>query len=211
MASSTKAVTRTDSITLTVLFDGPARESGPPPPQYERALRRAQALQRSRQRHTVESIRNELRLLGRLAVIAEYTSMWPSPKLLGERQLANRLGYEAPKIPVARLSYASPLEVGLVVSQAVLASVSALSALIYGVKRLYGLDLELRTHREERRVQFLAAQQLAKRIGAGSDDGASAWPPEVKRTIDNECDADPGRTHRAARAILSDEDVDPGD
>lgn len=209
MASSTAVATRAGSITLTVLFDGPPPESSPPP-QYERAAKKAQALQRLRQRHTVESVRYELILLGRLTAIAEYASISPSPKV-SEHRLANRLSYQAHRVPVARLSYSSPLEVGLVVSQAALASVSALSALIYGIKRLYGLDLELRTHRAERRVQFLAAQQLAKHMEGWADDESSAWPPGVKRAIENERHARPHRTHGATRATLSDEDDNPGD
>gem|GEM_PF-4759009 len=121
--------------------------------------------------------------------------------------LSSYIDEQALEIRVARLSYASPLEVSLVVGQIVLGSVSALSALIYAVKRLYGLDLELKTHREERRAEFTAAQHLASLVQreAGSDD--SGWPPGVRHLIDNESRS--FRTHRATGVALNDEELDP--
>lgn len=55
----------------------------------------------------------------------------------------------------------SPLEVVYEVSATLTASGLGLKTLIYGLKRVYGLDLELRTHRQELRQKFHEAKRLA--------------------------------------------------
>lgn len=65
----------------------------------------------------------------------------------------------APEID--RLHYASPLEISLTVGTVSLPGVAAL--LILG-KYLYGYDLELRAHREERRERFLRAKARADEL-----------------------------------------------
>lgn len=60
-----------------------------------------------------------------------------------------------------RLRYESPVVVDLAFGPAVAASVPALSYLIYMVKRFWGLDLELKAHRQEMRLRFLEAKEQA--------------------------------------------------
>lgn len=110
---------------------------------------------------------------------------------------------------VRRIRYESPLEIVLNVEAALVAAPAALAALIVLAKRVYGLDLELLTHREERREKFYVAKRqadLALNELLTSDPGAFAgrqhdkdaveWTPEVRRRLQ----AEPERVTGALQA-----------
>lgn len=67
---------------------------------------------------------------------------------------------------VYRIHMNSPLEVVVVVGPAVAASASGLAALVYLLKRLWGLDLELKEYREHRRALYHDAKRLANEAQA---------------------------------------------
>jgi hypothetical protein len=62
---------------------------------------------------------------------------------------------------IRRFHYGSPLEFVAPLTMA-MSAVSGFAALIYALKRVWGLDLELRTHRERLRREFTEAQALAR-------------------------------------------------
>lgn len=80
----------------------------------------------------------------------------------------NHVAYLAARVPVRRLSFASPLEVALVVPPALFAAGAALTALLVAVKRIYALDLEFQSSREEQRALFYEAKRRA-------DEAHNAW------------------------------------
>jgi hypothetical protein len=85
----------------------------------------------------------------------------------------------ASRVGIARLRYESPLEIALIIPPAVYASKVALPALIFAVKRMYGIDLELRTHREEQRAAFLIAKRRADAMQRALSEGREpeSWTP----------------------------------
>jgi hypothetical protein len=143
-------------------------------------------------RPRVAELSAELARLSGLVAIVEHAAAYDGGILdkslpwAPEPTLLDHIRTSAPEVEVFRLKYASPLEIGLVVGQAIIASVSALSALVYGVKRLYGLDLELKTHRADREAEFLAAQRVARAIQSASDEDLrfNDWPPAARQLID---------------------------
>lgn len=62
---------------------------------------------------------------------------------------------------VLQVHYGSPLTEVLEVSAQLLGSVGGLSLLFYGLKRFWGFDLELKTHREKQRQRFYEAKAQA--------------------------------------------------
>lgn len=62
---------------------------------------------------------------------------------------------------VLKVAFGSPLFVSLEIGREVAASIGALSFLIYGLKRAWGVDLELKAHREEMRERFFEAKRRA--------------------------------------------------
>jgi hypothetical protein len=166
-------------------------------------------------RLTITAMRRHLNLLGELVVVADYVARPGSADPVAlvragfagnplQMQISQAIG----RTEILRLSYESPLEIALIVAPTIAASVSALATLIYGLKRLYGVDLEFRTYREERRAEYLAAKDLATRL---ADTSESSTPtdlpdvlPEAVGAIDSRV-AD-GHQQRAQRATLSDDD-----
>ena len=69
-------------------------------------------------------------------------------------------------VEILRLSYASPVEIVLAVASGAAATRTGLQVLIYGVKRIYGIDLELVTYRAELRARFLEAKKHVYRLEA---------------------------------------------
>jgi hypothetical protein len=69
---------------------------------------------------------------------------------------------------VRRISLGS-LELGLHLAAIATGSSGALATLIYGAKRIFSLDLELKTHREEWRNRYHRAKQIADRAESGDD------------------------------------------
>lgn len=164
-------------------------------------------------RMTVTGLRRDLDLLSELVVMADYVA---SPKPQDPLELARAglpgrpidlwISRTVGKVEILRLSYESPLEIALVVAPSVAASVSALATLIYAIKRLYGVDLEFRTYREERRAEYLAAKDLARRLDQSSKVTLQQDDPfqDAVQIIDDKSGA--GRIRRAQDAILSDDD-----
>lgn len=193
MAASTANATRVVSVTLSAQFAealvSPAAPGGRP----------------RQVPFTVKTVTTELEMVSELLTIAVYLatespseSARPDNADVLDRYLVRYAGDTV----VAGLHYASPLEFSLAVSQFVLGSVSALSALIYGIKRIYGLDLEMKAHREEQRAKFEKAKEEANRAERISEsDGPSPWPPSVRRRIDTHRMGFV-RIHRAVRVTL---------
>jgi hypothetical protein len=82
---------------------------------------------------------------------------------------------------VRRLQLGSPFEVLLVVPPLAAAAVPSVALLFYGIKRVFGLDLELRIHRAKLRAELAKAQRLAREAEAEEDraheEGASGAEP----------------------------------
>ena len=79
---------------------------------------------------------------------------------------AVRLGRES--VPIRRLRYESPVEIGLLIVSGLTVAKVGLTTLVYMVKRIYGLDLEIRTHRielEERHLEAVARVAELTRAG----------------------------------------------
>ena len=115
---------------------------------------------------------------------------------------------------IKRLRYESPLEMALVVAPAVFASLSTLAALIFAVKRMYSLDLEIRTNREEHRAAFWEAKQRADQAElawlAGRD--PEFWPPGVLEALIQTVEYQEHRAERLLQAteiLLIDDDGSP--
>lgn len=64
-------------------------------------------------------------------------------------------------VELVQVRYGSPLEIVIHVAPIVTAVGSAMTVLVYGIKRLYGLDFEFKTQREVRRREYLEAKRLA--------------------------------------------------
>jgi len=115
-------------------------------------------------------------------------------------------------VDVRRVRYASPLEVALVVPAAILVTKSALALLLFGVKRVYGYDLELRAHREEQRAAFYDARALAEeaeRAWIAERELPALWTPEMVallRQLALERSEDEDRLE-ADGAMLVDDDI----
>lgn len=71
--------------------------------------------------------------------------------------------FRAPKSQVVLLHYGSPflLHIGIAAL-----SVPGLGALVFGAKRLFGLDLEFKAYREQRKVEYLKAKRIAEYLEA---------------------------------------------
>ena len=106
-----------------------------------------------------------------------------------------------PQTRLLVVRFGSPLEAAYEIGRTVLASTSGLAALVYGLKRMFGLDLELRTHRERLRERFYDAKVLADEAQAQSE-GLSAKLTEAidKRTV-------PLTIPREAELVDEDEDT----
>jgi hypothetical protein len=52
------------------------------------------------------------------------------------------------------------------------ATAVGLATAFWWMKRLYGIDLELKAYREQRRVEYLEAKLRADRLAAESDEGS---------------------------------------
>ncbi len=62
---------------------------------------------------------------------------------------------------VRRVHFGSPLLVDLQLAREVIESAAAITFLIFALKRAWGIDLELKAHREEMRYRFIEAKQKA--------------------------------------------------
>lgn len=104
---------------------------------------------------------------------------------------------------VRRIQLASPLEVVVDLVPAVVSSASGLGLLIYVVKQLWTIDLDLKTRRLERRAAYLRARQLAQRASSRAE-AETIWGSElansVYRLLDPERDVRWWRAHEATVA-----------
>lgn len=62
---------------------------------------------------------------------------------------------------LVKVQYGSPLVLLMQLPEEVCRDVIALSVVVYGVKRLWGIPLEVRTHLEEQRARLFEAQERA--------------------------------------------------
>jgi len=62
---------------------------------------------------------------------------------------------------VRRLHYGSPFDLQIVLGAL---TVPGLGVLLWGAKRLWGIDLEFRAYREQRRIEYLAAKEVADEL-----------------------------------------------
>jgi hypothetical protein len=135
----------------------------------------------------IGELANEMRFLASSIAIAQFVAT-VMPELAADNlqvALRERIEGLSTLVRIRRLRYESPLELALIVPPAVFAATSALAVLIFSLKRMYTLDLEFRTHREERRAAFLEAKkrsQEAERAWRASEDPES-WPPELINAI----------------------------
>ena len=80
---------------------------------------------------------------------------------------------------VRHLQLGSPFDIALTLPAAIATATPAVTALIYAAKRLWGFDLELRTHREEMRAKYLEAKRRADdaaRVGGLANAGVTNAP-----------------------------------
>ena len=87
------------------------------------------------------------------------------PSGSGEPQFRNRSSIAARRLRLRRLRMGSPLEVSIVLPAAVL-SVPSLSVAWFLLKRAFGADLELRTHRVEKQVELEEALARLENVKA---------------------------------------------
>jgi hypothetical protein len=208
MRPQASRATTTDTLNLLVVFAQPpdlATGRVGHGSKAEQARSRLLIVERT---PTVGNVGKELRLLGRAVATADLIADF-RPKR-GEpieeaTHLSGQVALQVPEVRISRLSYESPLEIGLIVSHGVLDSVAALAALIYGIKRLYGLDLELKTHREDRRAEFLEAEQRVQYLEAGTKD-PEGWPRGTRERINELGMKSPEHTLAGEHAVLSDQD-----
>lgn len=71
------------------------------------------------------------------------------------------VGEAASVVAVQRLQYASPLQAVIDLAPVIAASVPALAAMVYGLRRLFCLDVELLTAREQNKRLLTEAKTLA--------------------------------------------------
>lgn len=74
----------------------------------------------------------------------------------------------APSQPLQEVRYGSPFELIMPVVSTITVSVPGLFAVLYAVKRMYGFDVELRTHRAMLKGRLLEAQ---KKLGKAEAEG----------------------------------------
>jgi len=78
--------------------------------------------------------------------------------------------------------FGSPFSVFLEMPSVMLAGVASMSLVIYGAKRLWGLPLEFRTHREEQQARY-------RRAAIDADDAARELEDAMMRRVGREGDA----------------------
>jgi hypothetical protein len=98
---------------------------------------------------------------------------------------ADNIEEVAGAVGVRRLRYESPLEIALFVPAALLASRHALAVLIFSLKRMYGIDLEFRTHRQQQRAAFYEAKKQATEAELAwlAEQDPESWPPGLLQSV----------------------------
>ena len=111
----------------------------------------------------VADISAELAMLAGVITAAEWmasapgAAAGPQPTTVVAEDLVAAVQRRRDGVPVHRLRYESPVEIGLVIVSALTIGKVGLTTLVYMVKRVYGLDLEIRTHRAELEERHLEA------------------------------------------------------
>lgn len=137
---------------------------------------------------TINDLHKAASVLGRSVVIANLVDVAVqthdrpgSPDEIWE--IAGRL---SPAVPVHKLRYQSPLELALLVPPVVIASRLALEALILTLRRLYNLELEIRTDHEDKRAAFYEARKRARqaeRAWLDGDEPPEDWPADLLTSV----------------------------
>ena len=136
----------------------------------------------------VQQLTSELSCLAELLALSRWTAfvlhddgfaVWPA--LFHAPPLRRALASLSSNIGVRRMRYNSPAEIALIVPAVIIGSKAALALLTFGLKRIYGLDLELRVHREELRAAFFDARTKAEQAEASwlAQQPVDLWPQEV--------------------------------
>jgi hypothetical protein len=109
---------------------------------------------------------------------------------------------------LSRFCYGSPLELVAPLITA-MSSISGLAVVIYALKRIWGLDLELRTHRERLRAQFAEAQRIAREAEARLSEGP--FEDSVEKAVDELDELAKASGWIAEQAVVFDQEQDePG-
>lgn len=146
---------------------------------------------------TVGDVEQQLRTISELVALA--TLMVDSSQQLTELD-PEQLARDAESIPIRRISYASPLEIGLAVTSGAVATRTVLEVLIYGIKKLQGIRLELRTHKAALRARFLEAEERVEELEAKRR--SAGWA----NVIDSHLPSDQSSLYSQS-AVLSDEEL----
>lgn len=112
------------------------------------------------------------------AVARQLAGSDPSPSVATRREFRWVVERLADRIEIRRLQYESPLEIALLLPPAIIASKVGLSIVIFAIRRMYGMDLELRTYREDLRAEYYAAKRHAEEARRAWEAGRDPehWP-----------------------------------
>jgi hypothetical protein len=129
----------------------------------------------------VGELTSEARLLASCVVIAHFATIVTGDPGALRDYVESRTAF----VRTRRVRYESPLELALLLPPAIFAVTSGLTALIFGLKRMYAIDLEFRTHREEHRAAFLEAKRHAEEAERARQQGGDPefWPPGMLEAI----------------------------
>jgi len=103
----------------------------------------------------LEHISEELMRIGHITALASAIALEVKP----DASAFERIRTLDPK--VRRVHFGSPFIVELEIAREIAESMAALTFLIYAFKRAWGIDLELKAHREDMRRLFIEAKKKA--------------------------------------------------
>jgi hypothetical protein len=95
--------------------------------------------------------------------LIDSTGEWVRAAVEAEPADSSYLGFGkgSSSIGVKKLHYGSPFQLELLLP---LLTPAGLAGLLFAAKRLYGIDLEFKAHREERRIEYLEAKARAEAL-----------------------------------------------
>jgi hypothetical protein len=93
-----------------------------------------------------------------MLLVAVSSLLQPALDHAVEGALVSRRGRSL-NIPIQSIHYGSPFEFQFLLP---MLTPAGLAALLYMAKRLYGIDLEFKAHREKRRLEYLEAKAMAE-------------------------------------------------
>ncbi len=154
---------------------------------------------------TPSDVAEQLQTVGWLSSVASITAKDPGPfALLPE----DRLKAMEPKL--SQVHMGSPLIFTVLPSASILEASAALSFMVFGLKQIWGLDLELQTRRERLRQQLAAATQRAEQAEASLEADRRARETQFEKELallareqpEQLTDSRDGRSHaRADQAV----------